>query len=142
MKIARTTTVRRASLACALLSCVLSACAANPFSRFDDPRPEGRLSLRERSHCEVPDDPDARWCDYSHEVRVFTERREGCDHFRGEPWPEGDEAWMRERREQLIKGMRDACTGTDAELARLRAKYRDDVELAKMLGEFETSVEP
>lgn len=142
MKIARTTTLRRASLVCALLSCALCAADANPFSAFDDPRPEGRLSLRERSHCEVPDDPDARWCDYPHEVRAFTERREVCDHFRGEPWPEGDEPWADERREQLTKGMRDACTGTDAELARLRAKYRDDAEIAKILSEFESNIEP
>ncbi|MBP6748094.1 MAG: hypothetical protein KA144_00525 [Xanthomonadaceae bacterium] len=142
MKIALTTMLWRASLASALLSCALCAAAENPFSNFDDPRPEGRLSLRERSHCEVPDDPQARWCDYPHEIRAFTERRETCDHFRGESWPDGDEPWAIERREQLIKGMRDGCTGTDAELARLRAKYRDDAELAKLLGEFETSVEP
>ncbi|TXI47760.1 MAG: hypothetical protein E6Q50_12840 [Lysobacter sp.] len=132
----------RATLAAALLSCALCVGAANPFAAFDDPRPEGRLSLRERSQCEVPDDPEARWCDYPHEVRIFTERRESCDHFRGEPWPEGDEPGMQERRDQLTKGMRDACAGTDAELARLRAKYRDDAEIAKMLGEFETDIEP
>lgn len=142
MKTALATTLRRATLACALLSCALCAGASNPFSGFDDPRPEGRLSTRERAQCETPDDPQARWCDYPHEIRVFTERRQGCDHFRGEPWPEGDEPWEIERRDQLTKGMRDACAGTDAELARLRAKYRDDAEIAKMLGELETDIEP
>jgi hypothetical protein len=121
----------------------LSACvSANPFAGFDDPRPEGRLSLRERSQCEVPDDPNARWCDYPHEVRTFIERRAGCDHFRGEPWPEGDDAWARERRKTLTDAMRKQCTGTDAELVRLRTQYRDDQAIAAALREFEDDIEP
>jgi hypothetical protein len=117
-------------------------CASNPYSAFDDPRPEGRLSLREHSQCETPDDPEARWCDYPHEIRAFTEKREACDHFRGEPWPEGDtEGWERERRKQLIDGMRKHCAGTDRELMRLRAKYRDDADVSKALAAFEDRIE-
>ena len=132
----------KAVAAATLAACALAACAANPFSRFDDPRPEGQLSLRERSHCEDPNDPDARWCDYPHEVRAFTQKRETCDHFRGEPWPEGGEAWDIERRKELTAAMREHCTGTDRELERLRGKYRENSEIAKALAGYETDIEP
>ena len=92
----------------ALALCALAACAGNPYSALDDPRPEGRLSLRERSLCEMPDQADSRWCELPHEVRVFTERREACDHFRGEPWPEGGHDDDRARRKELTAKMRDA----------------------------------
>lgn len=126
----------------ALALCALAACAGNPYSALDDPRPEGRLSLRERSLCEMPDQADSRWCELPHEVRVFTERREACDHFRGEPWPEGGHDDDRARRKELTEKMRDACAGTDARLAALRAKYRDDAVASAVLATFETDIEP
>jgi hypothetical protein len=132
----------RTEFAAVVAICVLTACASDLYARFDDPRPEGRLSLRERSDCEDPDDSEGRWCDYPHEVRAFTQKRQNCDHFRGEPWPEGDETWERERRKDLIDAMRKHCTGTDKALARLRAKYRDDAEISKLLSAFESEIEP
>ncbi len=127
-----------------LIACALGGCAARPFSAFEDPRPEGRLSLRERSQCEVPDAPGdrANWCDYPHEIRAFIDRRDGCDHFRGEPWPEGDSPAERERRQELKAAMKAACSGTDVELARLRGKYRDDADVAAALMAFEDDIEP
>jgi hypothetical protein len=123
----------------------LAGCASlRPYATFDDPRPEGRLSLRERSQCEVPDAPSDKpnWCDYPHEVRAFFDRRELCDHFRGEPVPEPIDDPGDERRREIDTALRKHCTGTDAELARLRARYRDDAVVAAALAEFETDIEP
>jgi hypothetical protein len=129
------------SATAALALCTLAACAASPFSHFDDPRPEGRLSLRERSHCEDPDDSEARWCSYPHEVRVFIEKRQGCGHFRGEPVPEPENDPGGERKQDIHAALAKLCRGTDSELERLRAKYRDDADVSKALATFEDRIE-
>ena len=131
------------SLLAVLIVCALGGGAARPFAAFDDPRPQGRLSLAERSRCEVPDAPGDRpnWCDYPHEVRVFLSQRESCDHFRGEPWPEGEDAAALARRKQLLDAMATFCKGSDARLAELRAAYRDDVEVSGALAALENDIE-
>lgn len=136
----------RMKIAACLLSiaCALGGCAAQPFAAFEDPRPEGRLSLSERSRCEVPDAPgdQPNWCDYPHEVRAFIDQRDGCDHFRGEPWPEGDSTAERERRHELTTAMKAACAGTDARLRALRAKYQNDPNVVAALAAYEDDIEP
>ena len=124
--------------------CVLCGCAAQPFATMDDPRPEGRLSMRERSLCEPPEASAVRanWCDYPHEVRVFLDQRDSCDHFRGEPWPEGDDAQAVARRKELRDAMATSCKGTDARLIELRATYRDDADIFGALAELENDIEP
>jgi len=131
------------NLLAVLTICALSGCVARPFATFDDPRPEGRLSLRERSRCEVPDAPvdQPNWCDYPHQVRAFLDQREQCDHFRGEPWPEGDDAEAVARRRQLRDAMAKHCKGTDARLVELRAAYRNDPEVDAALARLESDIE-
>ncbi len=126
------------------IACMLGGCAARPFAGFEDPRPEGRLGLSERSRCEVPDAPpdQPNWCDYPHEVRAFIDRRQECDHFRGEPWPEGDSAYDLERRKELTAAMKTACGGSDAHLRALRTKYRDDPYVVAALAALEDDIEP
>ncbi len=121
----------------------LGGCSTKPFAAFDDPRPEGRLSLRERSQCEVPDAPSDQpnWCDYPHEVRAFLDQRDGCDHFRGEPIPEPADDPGGERRREIETALRDLCTGTDAELVRLHTRYRDDAAVSAALGQLKSAIE-
>ncbi|MDG2002880.1 MAG: hypothetical protein P8J20_06060 [Novosphingobium sp.] len=69
------------------------------------------------------------------DVAAFVERREGCDHFRGE------EAYDKEREAFLLKSMKETCTGTDAELARLRRVHADDPVVMTALADFEDSIE-
>ncbi len=133
----------RRHLLAVLAVCALGGCAVRPFAAFEDPRPEGRLSLAERSRCEVPDAPTDRpnWCDYPHEVRAFLDRREGCDHFRGEPLPDPADDPGGERRRQIQTALHALCTGSDAELQRLRARYRDDADVSAALGALESNIE-
>lgn len=128
----------------AMIACALGGCAARPFAAFEDPRPEGRLSLSERSRCEVPDAPadQPNWCDYPHEIRAFIDQRDSCDHFRGEPWPEGDSTHERERRRKLASAMKTACAGTDARLLALREKYRNDESVVAALATYDNDIEP
>ena len=69
------------------------------------------------------------------EARSFVIKRQGCDHFRGEP------PYDKERQKFLIQQMKELCTGTDAELQRLRAKYADHPETIQSLSEFEDCIE-
>ena len=135
-------TMKRHSLT-VLAVFALGGCAAQPFATFEDPRPEGHLSLRERSLCEVPDAPmdQPNWCDYPHEVRLFLDQREGCDHFRGEPIPEPADDPGGERRRQIETAVHELCTGSDAELLRLRTRYRDDAAVSATLGALESNIE-
>lgn len=75
------------------------------------------------------------------EVRAFIERREGCDHFRGEPVPEPEDDPEGSRRKQIESALAKLCTGTDAELARLRARYRKDAAVTAALADFEDDIE-
>lgn len=72
---------------------------------------------------------------YPFEVEEFVDRRELCDHFRGE------EPYDGERAEFLEKQIRETCTGTDQELRALKEKYKDDAEVMKVLNRFEEDIE-
>lgn len=69
------------------------------------------------------------------DVSAFIEERQICDHFRGEG---SDDP---ERQAEIDASLDRYCTGTDARLAGLRAKYRDDVAILADLDEFEDRIE-
>jgi hypothetical protein len=69
------------------------------------------------------------------DVAKFIEKREGCDHFRGE------EAYDEERGRFIDDNIARLCTGTDAELAALKAKYVARANIMKRLNAFEDSIE-
>lgn len=68
----------------------------------------------------------------------FLERRATCDHFRGEVPDPPDAERMREIEQQIVA----TCTGTDAQLAQLKQRYRDDPAVTKQLAAFEPKIEP
>ncbi len=70
------------------------------------------------------------------DVARFIERRNGCDHFRGE------EPYDKERREFLNQKMAELCPGTDKALANLKDKYRRDKKITALLNEYEAQIEP
>lgn len=69
------------------------------------------------------------------DVAGFVERREGCDHFRGEA------AYDEERGKFLLQAMKETCTGTDDELARLRRIHAANASVISALANFEDSIE-
>jgi hypothetical protein len=69
------------------------------------------------------------------DVTAFVEKREGCDHFRGE------EAYDEERGRFIRENLEKLCTGTDATLAALKAKYAKRAEVMQKLSEFEITIE-
>ena len=71
------------------------------------------------------------------DLAAFLERRAACDHFRGEVPDPPDAARMREIEAQVTA----YCTGTDAQLARLKTRYRDDPAVTKQLTQFEPRIE-
>ena len=71
------------------------------------------------------------------DLATFLERRGLCDHFRGEiPDPPAEE-----RLHEVQQKMAEYCTGTDAQLALLKKRYRDDPAVSSQLAEFETRIE-
>ena len=70
------------------------------------------------------------------DVKAFKEQRDSCDHFRGEP------VYSEERRRFLVEMIEELCVGTDAELARLKEKYKDDKLVSELLSEYEIDIEP
>ena len=72
------------------------------------------------------------------DLAAFLERRAACDHWRGEVPDPPDPDRMREVEQQTAL----TCKGTDADLAALKKRYRDDPVVAKQLAEFEDRVEP
>jgi len=72
------------------------------------------------------------------DLATFLERRATCDHFRGEVPDPPDPQRLRE----VEQGVAAYCTGTDAQLAALRQRYRGDPVVTKQLAQFEDRVEP
>jgi hypothetical protein len=65
------------------------------------------------------------------DVQRFIDRREGCDHMRGEP----------DRLNDLSREIRKLCGGTDKELAQLKRKYAANSTIMQVLNQFEASIE-
>jgi hypothetical protein len=63
------------------------------------------------------------------DVARYVERRDLCDHFRGE------EPYDAQRRKFLEQRTRRYCTGADAKLAGLKGKYRGRSEVMSKLNE-------
>ncbi len=98
-----------------------------------DPSP----TPQEISLCEPPTGPVARqdWCQWPRDVRVFVNRHDACQHFRGE------EPYDKERRQFLEKSINETCTGNDSQLRKLRSSYAGDAEITQVLGEFDFNTE-
>ena len=75
------------------------------------------------------------------DVKSFVDERDGCDHFRGEPWDEGDDPRDKERREFIFHNIKDFCTGTDKRLRELRDKYRHNRVIIEHLKGYEDQIE-
>ena len=69
------------------------------------------------------------------DVRSYIARRDACDHFRGEGAPEGN------RQDEIEAQMRKLCTGTDAELARLKRAHAHKPAVQRALARFDPRIE-
>jgi len=74
---------------------------------------------------------------HSLNIDKFIERRENCEHFRGE-FPDPPEP---ERVNEIIKGVNEYCTGTDAQLAALKVRYADNPVIMEKLNAYEPRIE-
>ncbi|MBP7394449.1 MAG: hypothetical protein KA945_11515 [Zoogloea sp.] len=69
------------------------------------------------------------------DVARFVERRERCDHFRGE---DSDDP---QRRAYIALKQQRYCKGVDFELRRLKMRYRQDFRMRRLLKSYETPIE-
>ena len=69
------------------------------------------------------------------DVETFVEKRDQCDHFRGE------EPYDDARATDLGEMLKKYCKGTDKDLARLRKKYSKNKAAKEALDGYERSVE-
>lgn len=69
------------------------------------------------------------------EVQAFVARRQQCDHFRGE------EATDPKRQAFLDAKLKETCSGTDAQLADLRKRYKSNKAATKALSGFDDRIE-
>lgn len=75
------------------------------------------------------------------EVAAYLERRELCEHFRSEPWPEGSSPTDKERRLFLARQFERYCKGSDEGLRELKRKYKDDRAVIERLDKYEADIE-
>ena len=78
--------------------------------------------------CATPTAPD---------LATFLQRRDLCEHFRGEFADPPDP----DRQREIDRGLAEYCTGTDAQLAALKKRYRDDPAVMKKLEALEPRIE-
>jgi hypothetical protein len=69
------------------------------------------------------------------DVLAFRARRDQCDHFRGE------EGYDAQRAAFLAAELARTCTGSDAALAALRERYRQDPSALAALKDYEDTIE-
>ncbi len=74
---------------------------------------------------------------YPYDVSEFLANREACDHFRGEVIDPPD-AELKQERDGNIKKF---CTGTEAQLTKLKKKYSKRKSIMKQLNELEPNIE-
>ncbi len=72
---------------------------------------------------------------YPDDIEEFIDRREICDHYRGE------EPYDVERAKFLAEQNNKTCSGTDEELRELKNKYKDNKEVMQILDRFEHEIE-
>jgi hypothetical protein len=71
------------------------------------------------------------------DVQKFIDRREGCDHMRGEiPGPS-----EKQRMKEVNREIEKLCKGTDEELTQLKKKYASNALVMQRLNEFEEGIE-
>ncbi|MGQ5524847.1 hypothetical protein ACUHMQ_16510 [Chitinimonas sp. PSY-7] len=71
------------------------------------------------------------------DVQRFIDKREGCDHFRGEVGENND----KQRQREIQANIKKLCTGTDRQLNTLLKKYQGKPEIIERLNEFEKDIE-
>jgi hypothetical protein len=71
------------------------------------------------------------------DVQRFIDRREGCDHMRGEVPARADGPRMQDIGREIDK----LCKGTDKDLAQLKKKYAANSTVMQLLNQFETGIE-
>lgn len=70
-----------------------------------------------------------------HDVKTFIDRRNSCDHFRNE------EPYDAARGAEIARQLTRLCTGTDADLARLKRLHARHPAVQKALSGYELKVE-
>lgn len=68
------------------------------------------------------------------DVSAFIEKREQCDHWRGEV--DGQTI-----SKTLERDIQRACKGTDKQLYRMKSKYQNNQSITDRLNEFEEKIE-
>ena len=71
------------------------------------------------------------------DLPAYLERRQMCDHFRGEFPDPPDPPRLRELEDQIAV----YCPGSDAQLVQLKQRYRDDPVVTKQLQALEPQIE-
>ena len=74
--------------------------------------------------------------DLPEDVIAFLVDRESCDHWRGE------DGYDAKRKADIDWSICESCTGTDAKLALLKKKYRNNKLTMEKLNELESQIEP
>jgi hypothetical protein len=71
------------------------------------------------------------------DVQKFVDRREGCDHMRGEMPDPSENQRMKEVNREIEK----LCKGTDGQLVQLKKKYASNRQVMQRLNEYEDGIE-
>ncbi|MFC5699364.1 hypothetical protein ACFPU0_27995 [Pseudomonas sp. GCM10022186] len=78
---------------------------------------------------------------YPPDVAQFIERRELCEHFRQEPWPEGRSVEEKERRAFIASQLERYCKGSDQAIGELKKKYVNNRRVTDRLKRYEINIE-
>lgn len=71
------------------------------------------------------------------DLSAFFERRDNCDHFRGEI----PDDMASERGKEVERALHEYCSGTDAELQRLKERYANNATVMARLATYEENIE-
>ncbi|MDH4556947.1 hypothetical protein E8F11_17545 [Pseudomonas sp. BN417] len=78
---------------------------------------------------------------YPSDVAQYIERRELCEHFRGEPWPEGGSVEEKERRAFITSQFERYCKDSDQAIEKLKKKYTNNQAVMNRLEKYEKNIE-
>ncbi|HZX79736.1 MAG TPA: hypothetical protein VFE72_02130 [Lysobacter sp.] len=121
--------------ALALAAC--AGCATTAPQKTASPAPVAAPKLVLSCPAPAKRDAFATWCDLPADVRAFVDDRDTCEEFRAAPWPSSESPVDRQRRGEIVEGLRTSCAGLERRLTELRQRHASNAPVAALLAAYQ-----
>ncbi|HEY4583168.1 MAG TPA: hypothetical protein VIG88_09920 [Lysobacter sp.] len=120
-----------------LVLAACAGCATTAPPRAATPAPVAAPKLVPGCPAPAKREAFATWCDLPVDVRAFVDDRDTCEAFRAAPWPSSDSPGDRQRRSEIVEGLRTSCAGLERRLGELRKLHAANAPVSALLSAYQ-----